>query len=267
MDSVREQLLVSGSVQLELNGDLAADRLAVLCRLGRLQPDQSWRSDHVPLPAAKRHRPTVPQQEGVAGLDVIVEGRHETRWGEAERQYGRPPAVDHRGVEPAIAPRRLYGTQQHEVGIEVDVPRRAAWGAREVGDARVQRVPWVYGKPDQCVDALVAAGIAELLQELLEAAGYAVTTAASGAEALQLAGCTRFDLVVSDLRMPDVDGAALWRALRQQQPALAQRMLFVTGDTLSPAAERFVSDTGCPSLDKPFSRRDLLARLQLLLQR
>lgn len=108
-------------------------------------------------------------------------------------------------------------------------------------------------------------GIAELLQELLEAAGYAVATAGSGAQALALARQQPFDLVVSDLRMPDIDGAALWRALRQQQPGLAQRMLFVTGDTLSPAAERFVAATGCPSLDKPFSRRDLLARLQTLM--
>lgn len=108
-------------------------------------------------------------------------------------------------------------------------------------------------------------GIAELLQELLESAGYAVSTAGSGSEALRLAAAQAFDLVVSDLRMPGVDGAALWRALRRQQPALARRMLFVTGDTLSPAAERFVADSGCPSLDKPFSRRDLLARLQALL--
>lgn len=107
-------------------------------------------------------------------------------------------------------------------------------------------------------------GIADLLRELLESAGYAVHTAASGAEALSLLERSPYDGVVSDLRMPDVDGAALWRSVAQRWPALSRRVLFVTGDTLSPAAERFVADTGCASLDKPFSRRELLQRVQAL---
>ena len=110
-------------------------------------------------------------------------------------------------------------------------------------------------------------GVAELLQDLLEAAGHAVTTAASGAEALRCLQAEPFDLIVSDLRMPDVDGAALWREVQARHPALARRVLFVTGDTLSPAAERFMAETGCPSLDKPFSRTDLLQRVHDLLQR
>jgi CheY-like chemotaxis protein len=109
-------------------------------------------------------------------------------------------------------------------------------------------------------------GIAELLQDVLEAAGHAVTTASSGAEALQCLQAEPFDLIVSDLRMPDIDGAALWREVRVRHPALARRVLFVTGDTLSPAAERFVAETGCPSLDKPFSRNDLMRRVQALLK-
>lgn len=106
--------------------------------------------------------------------------------------------------------------------------------------------------------------LAELLRELLEGAGYAVRTAASGAEALALAQQQAFDLVVNDLRMPGTDGLALWQALQRQQPALARRLLVVTGDTLNPAVQRFAADTGCPLLDKPFSRRDLLRALQAL---
>ena len=109
-------------------------------------------------------------------------------------------------------------------------------------------------------------GVAELLQDLLEAAGHAVTTAGSGAEALRYLQAGTFDLIISDLRMPDIDGAALWRAVHARHPALARRVLFVTGDTLSPAAERFVAETGCPSLDKPFSRVDLMQRVKALLQ-
>ena len=108
--------------------------------------------------------------------------------------------------------------------------------------------------------------IAELLRELLEAAGYQVTTADSGAAALRLLASQRFDAIVSDLRMPDTDGAALWRAVAQQQPALARRMLFVTGDTLGIGARSFLAEAGCPSLDKPFRRSDLLAQVAALLK-
>jgi CheY-like chemotaxis protein len=101
----------------------------------------------------------------------------------------------------------------------------------------------------------------DLMRALLEGAGYEVATAESGAVALELLDTARFDAIVSDLRMPDVDGAALWRAVRERHPALARRMLFVTGDTLSEGARQFLAETGCPHLAKPFLRADLLDRV------
>ncbi len=108
--------------------------------------------------------------------------------------------------------------------------------------------------------------IAELLAELLQAAGYEVVTAHSGAEALRLLPTSHFDAIVSDLRMPDIDGAALWREVLALEPRLAQRMLFVTGDTLGAGARGFLASTGCPSLDKPFRRAELLRSVALLSQ-
>ena len=107
--------------------------------------------------------------------------------------------------------------------------------------------------------------IAEVMRSMLEGAGYEVATAESGAVALELLEAARFDAVVSDLHMPGMDGAALWRAVRTQHPALARRMLFVTGDTLSPQAQGFLRETRCASLDKPFARADLLAAVQAVL--
>jgi len=108
--------------------------------------------------------------------------------------------------------------------------------------------------------------LAELLRDMLERAGYAVATALSGAVALELLEAARFDAVVSDLRMPDMDGAALWRAASARQPELAQRFLFVTGDTLSPDASEFLKATRCAGLDKPFSKPDLLAKMAEMLK-
>lgn len=104
--------------------------------------------------------------------------------------------------------------------------------------------------------------IVDLVRHMLEGAGYEVASAESGAVALELLAEAGFDAIVSDLRMPDMDGAALWREVKARHPALATRMLFVTGDTLSPGARRFLDDAGCGSLDKPFAKADLLARVR-----
>ena len=109
--------------------------------------------------------------------------------------------------------------------------------------------------------------IAELARAMLESAGYEVATAESGAVALELLDTARFDALVSDLRMPDIDGAALWRAVGARHPQLARRILFVTGDTLSPGAQQFLSQTACPALDKPFTKSDLMAAVAQLLAR
>jgi two-component system NtrC family sensor kinase len=103
-----------------------------------------------------------------------------------------------------------------------------------------------------------------LMRDMLEGAGYEVATAESGAVALELLDMARFDAVVSDLRMPDMDGSALWRELSNRHPSLSRRMLFVTGDTLSLDAQKFLRDSRSDSLDKPFSKGDLLAKVATL---
>ncbi len=110
------------------------------------------------------------------------------------------------------------------------------------------------------------AEIADLMRQVLEGAGYDVATAESGAVALELLEEARFDAIVSDVRMPDIDGAALWRTVRELHPLLARRMLFVTGDTLSAQARQVLEISGCPSLDKPFANTDLLAALRAVIE-
>ena len=97
-------------------------------------------------------------------------------------------------------------------------------------------------------------GIASLLRDMLEDAGHEVAVAGSCAEALEMLSLAGFDAIVSDLRMPGGDGARLWRSLRRYHPALARRLLFVIGDTLSPASQAFLASTGCPGLDKTFTQ-------------
>jgi signal transduction histidine kinase/CheY-like chemotaxis protein len=124
-------------------------------------------------------------------------------------------------------------------------------------DSRAQQILVVDDEPD----------LVEVIRASLELAGFDVISAETGAVALELLSEARFDAIVSDMRMPDIDGRALWKAVQQRQPDLARRMLFVTGDTLSTDARATFSETGCASLDKPFERTELVAAVRALLKR
>ena len=106
--------------------------------------------------------------------------------------------------------------------------------------------------------------IAELLREILELAGHEVDVADSGESALRRLADAQHDLVLSDIRMPGMDGTAFYDVLCEQHPALAARLAFVTGDILSPKVAEFVKRTGIPHLAKPFQPRqvtELVAQL------
>jgi two-component system NtrC family sensor kinase len=138
------------------------------------------------------------------------------------------------------------------------------------GQATAETVPAPLTEPGAPLQTRVLvvddeAELVDLMRDMLESAGYDVAAAESGAVALELLATARFDAIVSDLRMPDMDGAALWREVSARHPALARCMLFVTGDTLSPGAREFLRNTRCASLDKPFSKAGLLAKVAALL--
>jgi PAS domain S-box-containing protein len=96
-------------------------------------------------------------------------------------------------------------------------------------------------------------GILEVLRDVLAGNGYQVDTASNGVDAMNRLGSGRYDLMVSDLRMPDMDGEALYRALREQHPHLAGKIVFLTGDTVSAGSRAFLESTGNRWLSKPFN--------------
>ncbi|MBM3881530.1 MAG: response regulator [Verrucomicrobia bacterium] len=94
--------------------------------------------------------------------------------------------------------------------------------------------------------------LGQLLGLILQAIGHQATICSSPNEALQLLAAGQFDLVLSDLNMPEMNGREFYEQATQQQPGLAGRILFLTGDSFSEEARRFIESTGNPYLDKPF---------------
>ncbi|ARN22429.1 PAS domain-containing hybrid sensor histidine kinase/response regulator [Piscinibacter gummiphilus] len=124
--------------------------------------------------------------------------------------------------------------------------------------------PEAAGDEPACTRVLVVddeSEIGSMVRDMLESGGHEVATAESGAVALALLDHARFDAVLCDLRMPDMDGRALWREIARRHPHLARRVLFTTGDTLSAEAHETLMVSGCASLDKPFTKAELLRRV------
>ncbi len=94
--------------------------------------------------------------------------------------------------------------------------------------------------------------IRETLAEILSLDGHRVETAASGREALARLSSARYDAIITDIRMPDLDGCALFQEIEGRWPALASRVVFITGDTLTPALREFARVAGRPIIEKPF---------------
>ena len=61
-----------------------------------------------------------------------------------------------------------------------------------------------------------------------------------------------YDLILCDMRMPELYGPTLYRLLERQRPLLCSRLIFLTGDTLEPATQDFLEQSGAPCLTKPF---------------
>jgi CheY-like chemotaxis protein len=107
--------------------------------------------------------------------------------------------------------------------------------------------------------------IGAMLVEILESAGIRATWASSGEEAVTWLEHHSCDLILSDIRMPDMDGPALWREIKQRHPDLLPHMAFVSGDTLSATITPFLKETGAPLLEKPFTPEqvlELVARIE-----
>ena len=101
------------------------------------------------------------------------------------------------------------------------------------------------------------ADVAELIAEILTANGHKVAKAHSGLSALRMLGRATFDIILSDLKMPNLDGPSLFHELKESDPEMIGRLAFVTGDTMSPKAREFLQSSGRPYIEKPIRPEDL----------
>ena len=106
--------------------------------------------------------------------------------------------------------------------------------------------------------------IGELLIEFLDREDWQVNAVDNGQAALTRLASENYDVIICDLRMPEMDGPALFAEVSRHYPHLRERFIFATGDLLSEPYRLFLEQCGRPYLEKPFMPdqvREIVARL------
>lgn len=110
-------------------------------------------------------------------------------------------------------------------------------------------------------------GVAAAFSEILSSQGHQVDIAGSGREAIERIGRDTYAVVVTDMRMPDLDGPALYREITSRRPGMEKSFLFVTGDTFSPETRLFLNETGALYLGKPCTFEEVALAVQRVVRR
>ncbi|MDF2440185.1 MAG: two-component system, NtrC family, sensor kinase [Abditibacteriota bacterium] len=178
------------------------------------------------------------------GLSIsygIVANHNGTLWAESQPGYGAHFCVD----LPMMLPMMSAQAPQSE-RISPSIISEARTDDAAASPLVEQQVRKILVIDDE-------EPVVMLITEILGLDGHQITPAYNGAEALALLHTQPFDLIISDVRMPAVGGPTFFEMLQTTRPDVLPRVLFVTGDTVSPSTQSFLQQAGRPLLSKPFN--------------
>ncbi|HSA00461.1 MAG TPA: response regulator, partial [Candidatus Paceibacterota bacterium] len=94
--------------------------------------------------------------------------------------------------------------------------------------------------------------VADLLGEMLTSLGCQTSICTDARKALEELRQSSFDLIVTDIRMPDMDGREFFKQAIEEKPDLTGRFVLFTGDVVNAETQAFLKQANCPYLTKPF---------------
>ena len=104
--------------------------------------------------------------------------------------------------------------------------------------------------------------VRSFLADGLTTAGYSVDTAVNGREALEKIDRRDYDVIISDLQMPELDGLGLCRVLRERRAAALSRLVLLSGSDALHDHRAYLDAAGVRSLEKPVDLEDLHAVIE-----
>jgi DNA-binding response OmpR family regulator len=107
----------------------------------------------------------------------------------------------------------------------------------------------------------------DMLRTFLETHPYCVTRVTDGAEGLRQLSSTDFDLIISDMVLPNLSGDQLYLEVEKIKPHLCSRFIFMTGHHADPKSDNFIRRVHALMLWKPFHLGDLLSASETMRKR
>ncbi|HEY7518151.1 MAG TPA: ATP-binding protein [Methylomirabilota bacterium] len=104
--------------------------------------------------------------------------------------------------------------------------------------------------------------IASVLAEMLQREGHTTQIAPNGQAALEMLAHRPYDLIITDTKMPLLDGMGLYLEIERRFARLRGRVIFVTGDALDEEKQSFLATTKATIISKPFDLSDVRATLR-----
>jgi signal transduction histidine kinase/ActR/RegA family two-component response regulator len=183
------------------------------------------------------------------GLSVchgIIHEHNGHIWAESELGHGATFFIELPPLVPQYAPRQVKPERMLSPDFQLTFGLAHA-------PARILLV-------DDDVDVLA------VLVQTLQNSGFQVDAVSDGKVALACVAAIDYDLIICDIRMPGLDGLDVYQRMRSSRADLAQRFIFVTGDTISPVTHHFLEESRAAYLSKPFKPTALLEKVQAMLQ-
>src|SRR4030042_5561661 len=108
--------------------------------------------------------------------------------------------------------------------------------------------------------------IRSILARILSNKGHQAQTVSNGKAALAMLHEKDYDLLVADIKMSGVSGMDLYQTLKKKNPDMADRTVFITGDTMTEETNEFLASSGRPYLAKPFTPMEFLEIIEKALE-
>lgn len=129
--------------------------------------------------------------------------------------------------------------------------------------------PKTHLNQNNTIDILVIddePAIQESMKEVLMRNGYRIQTVGSAGEGFELINNSHFDVIICDIRLPDIKTRELFNRLREIKGAI-EKTIFMTGDTASEVIASAFKKIAHYYMIKPFSPRDLFAKMDEVIKR
>ena len=104
----------------------------------------------------------------------------------------------------------------------------------------------------------------EVIQQILQT-DFDVVTCGSGTRAMERLDQEPFDLVISDVKMPGMDGVAIFHWIKERHPGMTKKILFSTGDVLGSKFEKVIQEVDNRYILKPYNIEELNSKVREIL--